>query len=86
MSQCMNTPQHWLIELYRFFAPKSEAVRISPDHLPGLRAPKPMPWTPPLQGITTEMPSDIDGMYRRFRASEALARTATQPRQRGVGF
>ena len=82
----MNTPQHWLIELYQHFAPKRRVIKISGDHLPGLRAPKPMPWAPPLPDVTPGAMSDIDVLYRRFRASESPARLAAKLHQRGVDF
>jgi hypothetical protein len=48
----------------------SKSIRIDPDHLPGLRAPKPMPFRPPLPREEKQQKSEtLADTYERFKQS-----------------
>lgn len=51
------------------FGKEPEPIRISKDHLPGLVAPKPAPFTPKRSVQSQDYENDaIDKMYKRFVA------------------
>jgi hypothetical protein len=49
-------------------------IRVNPDHLPGLRPPKPMPFRPKLEQKQVEAESIYD-TYERFRKSRTSNKT-----------
>lgn len=60
-----------------------KAVRIDPDHLPGLRAPKPAPFRPARPAPAPGPEVDYWTMYRNYKTSN---RKSPKPIDRGVGF
>ena len=63
-----NRTMKWIDFLFA----KKQAIRISRDHLPGLRPPKAAPFRPQIKNV--EPPSltkHIDEAYKRFKASDA---------------
>jgi hypothetical protein len=60
-----------------------KSVRIDPDHLPGLRAPKPAPFRPSRPESEPGPEVDYGTMYRNYKASK---KKPTKPIDRGVGF
>ncbi len=63
---------NWIIDF--ILGGTRQAVRIRPDHLPGLRSPKPAPLRPPMPLAKPPRATSIQEYYERFQAS-----TASQP-------
>lgn len=74
----------WLIHM--LFPSTRQSVRISPNHLPGLRAPKAAPKVPHLAPTPEQKQPVIEQQYERFRASRGSQPTQRKKQDRGVGF
>lgn len=60
--------KHWLLViLARVLGFKAERIRIDPDFLPGLRAPKPAPPRPSIPPRPEPERESIEEVYRRFK-------------------
>ena len=57
----------WIIELIKSLLHTGKSIKVDPDHLPGLRAPKSAP-AKPLPPPHPQVPeqSDIESAYVRF--------------------
>ena len=66
-----TTEEHmnWLMKL--LFPSLNQRVRINPDHLPGLKPPTISPIRPTRKPPERDAGPDLDGMYRRYKASPA---------------
>ena len=75
----------WLIELINKFITNGKKVKVDPDHLPGLRAPRSSPKSPvpPPEAIRPKE-YDIDGIYESFLAAGDT--NENDKHDRGVGF
>jgi hypothetical protein len=76
---------NWLTDLMGMFLPKKERIKISPDHLPGLRPPRIMPSIPPRGQEEATPGPDIEAMYRAYRASGPRPKRR-QKRTKGLGL
>jgi hypothetical protein len=72
--------------LWRMLFSKGKGVKIDPDFLPGLRAPRPAPRLPIARRKppVTEGP-DLDAVYARYLASGARKKRK-RPNDRGMKF
>jgi hypothetical protein len=75
---------NWLLKL--IFPGTRTGVRINPNHLPGLVAPKPAPFTPRLEKPEDKSEENIKDLYKRFIASGGKPATSRKKKDRGVGF
>jgi hypothetical protein len=75
---------NWIFDFV--FGRRTGTVRVNKDHLPGLTAPKPAPFTP--KRAETEMlaGADLDSMYERFKQSETSKPKKLSKANRGVWF
>jgi hypothetical protein len=74
----------WIINLL-FMPTTGRTIRISPDHLPGLKAPTRAPFRPAPPKPKEPKGSSIEDHYRNFKASDA-SKAKPVKRDRGMGF
>lgn len=75
----------WITDLLNLIFPKGKRIKIDPDHLPGLRPPRSRPALPvDAPRPNPHVPSDIDGMYKRFVTGGH--KKHHKKNHRGVGF
>lgn len=75
---------NWLIRL--LFPGKGRTIRISKDHLPGLKPPKAAPQIPRPPKPEGPKGPDIRETYERFIAEGGLKASKNHKNDRGVGF
>jgi hypothetical protein len=69
------------------FGATGKTIRVDKDHLPGLRAPKPLPKPPiPYSGEGNAAANDIDSMHLRFKATNVERTTAKGRKGKGIDF
>jgi hypothetical protein len=75
---------NWLTRL--LFPGTSKGIRIRPDHLPGLKAPKAAPFVPRLHKPEERSEDTIKALYKRFLEGGGSSAAKRNKRDRGVGF
>ena len=68
------------------FPGKDRTIRISRDHLPGLKPPKSAPFIPKPSKPKESPGTDIEGLYETFIAYGGLKPKKRSKKDRGVGF
>ena len=74
----------WLTRL--LFPGTGRTIRVSPDHLPGLKPPKSAPYVPRQSKPEEQKGPDINGLYEQFIAAGGLKVKKHKKNDRGVGF